>query len=77
MAALGRALIREIREAISDEIAIQAQCYQAFAPEPSHPETEAKLEPKQVALMLSRKDVASMLSCSVGAILRLESEAED
>ncbi|WP_434664748.1 hypothetical protein P5W99_30000 [Paraburkholderia sp. A3BS-1L] len=77
LAAFARALIREIREAISDEIAIQAQRYQAFAPEPSQPETEAKPEPKPGALMMSRKEVGSMLGCSISTILRFEKEKAD
>lgn len=77
LTALGRALIREIREAISDEIAIQSQRYQAFTPEPSHPETEAKPEPTQSALIVSRKEVGSMLGCSISTIMRFEKEERD
>ena len=79
LVALGRALRHEIREAISDEIAIQAQRYQASATESSRPETEAMPipKPKQGALIVSRKEVASMLGCGISTIMRFEKENAD
>ncbi|MFL9933629.1 hypothetical protein P0D88_31535 [Paraburkholderia sp. RL18-103-BIB-C] len=72
LTALGRALIREIREAISDEIAIQAQRYQVLAPESSRPEAKSE----QGALM-SRKEVGAMLGCSGQTIGRYEKNVAD
>jgi hypothetical protein len=74
LATLGRALIREIREAISDEIAIQAQRYQAFAP--AHEPPRSETQPKQGALM-SRKEVGAMLGCSMQTIGRYETNVAD
>lgn len=75
MTALGRALIRQIREAISDEIAIQAQRYQTITPETSH-HVETKPEPGTPALMVSRKEACAMLSCGLTTIMKLEKNSD-